>query len=272
MNVTQNPALIEQLAASYALGTLRGGARRRFEQLARGHAPLRAAALIWQGRLASVAELQPQAAPSPAVWKRIENLINAEKEAKAMRVARAPALVATGGGWWASVSLWRGLTAAGTMAAVVAVLVGVNLSKLNVGLDGQLAGLGGQVKDLTAKLATASLMPDIRYVAVLADDKAAASMLVTFDQKNQKLVLKRVGDFQEQPDKSLQLWALPPTGGPKSLGVLGNDAVVRLTATGSDVRQVPTLAISLEPKGGVPSIGGPTGPVLFKGALIETAL
>ena len=151
-------------------------------------------------------------------------------------------------------------------------MAGANLSKLNAGLDGQLAGLGGQVKDLKAKLATASLTPDIQYVAVLADDKAAASMLVTFDQKNQKLVLKRVGSFQEQSDKSLQLWALPPTGGPKSLGVLNSDAVVRLTAAGSDVRAVPTLAISLEPKGGVPSTGGPTGPVLFKGALIETAL
>jgi anti-sigma-K factor RskA len=271
MNVIQNPALIEQLAASYALGTLRGGARRRFEQLARAHASVRAAALIWQGRLASVAELQPQAAPSPAVWKRIENLVNAEKQARAMKAAHAPAQVAPVG-WWASLSLWRGLTAAGTMAAVVALVAGANLSKLNTRLDGQLAGLGGQVKDLTVKLAAASLQPNIQYVAVLADDKAEASMLVTFDQKNQKLVLKRVGAFQEQPDKSLQLWALPPTGGPKSLGVLGHDAVVRLTAAGSDVREVPTLAISLEPKGGVPSVGGPTGPVLFKGALIETAL
>ena len=271
MNVIQNPALVEQLAASYALGTLRGGARRRFEQLARAHAPVRAAALIWQGRLASLAELQPQAAPSPAVWKRIENLVNAEKQANAMRAARAPEPVAPGG-WWASLSLWRGLTVAGTMAAVVAVVVGANLSNLNAGLGGQVAGLGGQVKDLTARLATASLTPEIRYVAVLADDKATASMLVTFDQKSQKLVLKRVGGFQEQPDKSLQLWALPPTGGPKSLGVLGNDAVVRLTAAGSDVQQVPALAISLEPKGGVPSAGGPTGPVLLKGALIETAL
>ena len=271
MNVTQNPALIEQLSASYALGTLRGGARRRFEQLARAHAPVRAAALIWQGRLASMAELQPQTTPSPAVWKRIENLVNAEKQANAMQAERAPEPIASGS-WWASLGLWRSLTAAGSMAAVAAVVVGANLGNLNAGLGGQVAGLDGQVKNLTAKLATALLTPEIQYVAVLADDKATASMLVTFDQKNNKLVLKRVGGFQGQTDKSLQLWALSPTGGAKSLGVLGNDAVVRLTAAGSDVEQVPTLAISLEPKGGVPSAGGPTGPVLLKGALIETAL
>ncbi len=268
MNLTQNPSLIEQLAASYALGTLRGGARRRFEGLARTHAEVRASALIWQGRLASVAELQPQAAPSAAVWKRIENLVNADKEAKAMQAARVPVAVAAPG-WWASLNLWRGATAAGAMAAVVAVVVGANLSTLNANLGGQVASLGGQVKDLTGKLAAA---PEIQYVAVLADDKAAASMLVTFDPKNQKLLLKRVGGFQEQPDKSLQLWALPQTGGPKSLGVLGSDAVIRLTAASSDVKEIPTLAISLEAKGGVPAGSGPAGPVLFKGALIETAL
>ena len=66
MNILNNASLIEQLAASYALGTLRGGARRRFEALARDNAGVRATALIWQSRLGSVAELQAQAAPSPA--------------------------------------------------------------------------------------------------------------------------------------------------------------------------------------------------------------
>lgn len=259
MNIQNNPSLIEQLAASYALGTLRGAARRRFETLARDNATLRAAALIWQGRLASVAELQAQAAPSPAVWKRIENLINAEKQAQAMQAARAAgAATARPGGWWASVGFWRGATGAGALAAVLAVVTGLNLN----------SQLSGQVQDLTARL---SATPEIQYVAVLADDKASASMLVTFDPKNRKLLLKRLGAFQEQPDKSLQLWALPPGSAPRSLGVLGGEAVVRLTAADRDVREVPALAISLEPKGGVPAGSGPSGPVLFKGALIQTA-
>ncbi len=91
--------------------------------------------------------------------------------------------------------------------------------------------------------------PQIQYVAVLADDQAAASMLVTFDPKNQKLVLQRVGGFQEGDDKSLQLWALPPAGGPRSLGVLGQDKLLTLTAAEQEVKQVPTLAISLETQG-----------------------
>ena len=265
MNLIQNPGLVEQLAASYALGTLRGGARRRFETLARTHATIRASALVWQGRLASVAELQPQAAPSAAVWKRIENLVNAERQAKVMAASRVQA-IASAPGWWASLNLWRGASFAGVAAAVLAVVVGLNTK---VELTGQLASLGTQVKDLSAKLAIA---PQIQYVAVLADDKADASMLVTFDPKSQKMTLKRVGGFREQADKSLQLWAIPQSGGPKSLGVLGTDAVMRLAATGSDVQQVPVLAISLEAKGGVAAGRGPAGPVLFKGALIETAL
>ena len=260
MNLIQNPSLVDQLAASYALGTLRGGARRRFEALARHHAEVRAQALIWQGRMSSVAELQPQVAPSAVVWKRIENLVKADKEAKAMQSVRAQTK-AEPTGWWSSVNLWRGLSSMGVGVAAIALMVGVNLNSIN-------AKLGGEVQELTVKL---SATPEIQYVAVLADDKATASMLVTFDPKSNRLTLKRVGGFQEQADKSLQLWALPQTGGPKSLGVVGGDAVVRLTAASSDVN-VPALAISLEPKGGVPAGSGPTGPVLFKGALIQTAL
>ena len=127
--------------------------------------------------------------------------------------------------------------------------------------------LNGQVQELSARL---SSTPVIEYVAVLSDDKATASILVTFDPNTQKLMLKRVGDFREQPDKSLELWALPPGAPAKSLGVMTGDAVVQLTAADSDIRQSPALAITLEPKGGVPPGTAATGPILFKGALIKT--
>src|SRR6218665_2682776 len=80
MNLIQNPSLLDQLAASYALGTLRGGARRRFEAMARESATIRASGLIWQERLASITELQPAEVPSPNVWKRIENLVAAQRQ------------------------------------------------------------------------------------------------------------------------------------------------------------------------------------------------
>lgn len=262
MNLLQHPELLDRLASSYALGTLRGGARRRFEAMAREQAPVRAAALIWQSRLASLNELQPQAQPSSAVWTRIDNLVQGEKQSAAQHAVRAQAAAvepASLGGWLRSLTVWRTATAAGALATIAAVSVGIGMRQ----------ELGGEIARLQTQLQSA---PQIEYVAVLADDKSAASMLVTFDPKAKKLTLQRVGGYQEADDRSLQLWALPPSGGPKSLGVLGSDKLLRLTAGENDVREVPTLAISLEPKGGVPSETGPTGPVLFKGALIQKML
>ena len=262
MNLIQHPELLERIASSYALGTLRGGARRRFEAMAREQAPVRAAALIWQARLGSLTELQTQASPDAAVWTRIDNLVRGELDAAAMAARRAAPTPdkskAQGGltGWLQSLLLWRAATAMAVGAMAVAVSTGMDMGEQ----------MGAQIGQLQAQL---KATPQIDYVAVLSDDKAAATMLVTFDPKSKKLTLQRVGGYQEASDRSLQLWALPPAGGPRSLGVLGQDKVLRLTAGENDVREVPTLAISLEPKGGVPSATGPTGPVLFKGALIQ---
>lgn len=73
-------------------------------------------------------------------------------------------------------------------------------------------------------------------------------------------------------DHQLQLWALMPAGGPKSLGVLGTQPVMQMPAAEGEVKQMPMLAVSLEPKGGVPGDKGPTGPVLFTGALLQTTI
>jgi anti-sigma-K factor RskA len=273
MNLLKNPELLERIAASHALGTLRGGARRRFEAMCREQAPVRAAALVWQGRLASMAELQAELTPDPAVWARIHNLVEAERAERAMQAARASSS-ARRQSWWHNLPLWRGAAFAGALATLVAVVSGFILrEQLGTQMGHELAmqarALGTQITELRSQLQAA---PQIQYVAVLADDKAAASILVTVDPKNGRMTLQRVGPYQEAGDKSLQLWALPQQGAPRSLGVLGTDKVLRLTASEPDVREVPALAISLEPKGGVPSAGGPTGPVLFKGALLQTQL
>jgi anti-sigma-K factor RskA len=89
------------------------------------------------------------------------------------------------------------------------------------------------------------------HTAVLAGEKSDTHVLVTFDPRSEQLTLKRVGDFQENADKSLQLWALPAaqTGqvvaGPRSLGVLGREKWVHLAALENQINGVPALAISL---------------------------
>lgn len=256
MDIHRHPELLDHLAAAYALGTLRGGARRRFETLARERAPVRTAALLWQSRVVSMNELQRPEQPPPAVWTRIHNLVQAERQQQAMAQARA---VGPSGRWWRSLPLWRSTTAAGALATLLAVVTAVGLRE----------NLGAEIDRLQARLESA---PEVAYVAVLNDDQASAAMLVTFDPKSQRLTLQRVGGYQEAADKSLQLWALPPGAAPRSLGVLNQDKLLQLAADPQAVGGVPALAISLEPLGGVPSERGPTGPVLFKGALIQKML
>lgn len=250
MNLLAHPELLDLLAASHALGTLRGGARRRFETLAREQAPVRAAALVWQSRLAGMTELQSPVVPDAAVWTRIRNMIDAEQAQHVIERQRnvSPAPSPARGGWLRSLALWRGAAAAGALATVMAVVVGLNLRD--------------QLQNA----------PAVQYVAVLSDDKATASILVTFDPRKRQLVLQRVGSYDEGADKSLQLWALPPVGAPRSLGVLDHAPALRLPASESDVHAVPALAVTLEAKGGVPPGSGPKGPVVFKGALIEKTI
>lgn len=263
MELLNHPELLDRLAAAYALGTLRGGARRRFEALARRSPAVRVSAQVWQERFMSLTELQHGQAPHPNVWKRIENLVVAERPLPAPTRQRAP-------------GFWRLGALAGAVATVAAVAVALGLRGDLRGTEQQLAQLQAQGRELATRNAalTAQLaaQPDIRYVAVLADDRASATVLATFDPKHNTLTLKRVGSYQEAADKSLQLWAIPAAGAPRSLGVLGTDAVARFTAAEQVVGQSPLMAISLEPKGGVPGEGGPTGPVLFKGAVLQTPL
>jgi anti-sigma-K factor RskA len=266
MDLLRNPELIDRLAAAHALGTLRGGARRRFEAIARQSPTVRASALLWQERFAAFTELQLTQVPSPSVWKRIENQL--DRPAPAVAPVREP--------WWRGLNFWRGTGVIGSALALGVLVLTVNTNRELAAKDQQLAELQQRGRQLalqnTQLAAQLQAQPEIRYVAVLADDKAGASMLALFDPKHNTLTLKRVGSYQEAADKSLQLWALPEGAAPRSIGVLGGEPVVRLAAVENQLRTSPALAISLEPKGGVPSETGPTGPVLFKGAVLQAPI
>jgi len=269
MDILRRPELMDRLAAAYALGTLRGGARRRFETLARGSPALRVAAQLWQERFMSMTELQQAETPGPNVWKRIENVLASE-----------PAPVApTGPGPGAdllrrALAWWRAGALAAAMAAIAAIAITLDLRGELQGRDVQLAALQAQGRDLVRRnqelVAQMQAQPEVRYVAVLMDEKAAPMLLATYDAKNDMLMVKRMASFQEGPEQSLQLWAMMPSGSPRSLGVLPPQPVMRMPAPQQVLGQSPALAISLEPKGGVPGERGPTGPVLWKGAVLQT--
>jgi anti-sigma-K factor RskA len=237
--IRQNDQLREQLASEYVLGTLRGGARRRFEQWLQEDIVLRRAVAEWQDRLHPMAEFAAPALPSPQVWQAIESRIAA---------GAAPARTSRRSFWLGlreDLSFWRGLGLVSTAAATV--LLSVLLTRL---------------PDPVA--------PVTSYVATLADEKSQAVMVITGDAKRRQLTVKVVAQQDIGPDKSLELWAVPKDGAPRSLGLVAANGTVTLPLPENVTPQsIPLLAISLEPKGGSPNKNAPSGPVIYKGAWLQ---
>lgn len=115
------PKLLEQLAGAYALGTLRGPARARFDRLCQQNSAASAAVQRWEDRLMSLLPVMAPVVPSPQVWARI-----------AQRIQSRPADSKRGTGWW-------GWMAAGALA--LSLVVGVSIRLLNPPLQ-TVAALG----------------------------------------------------------------------------------------------------------------------------------
>lgn len=282
MNLMRYPDLVDHLAASYALGTLRHGARRRFESLAIANPSIAQQCRQWQSRLGGMTEVAGSIQPPKHVWQKIENLITATpNQTDQGRTSHRSWLRRL---FSSSDAGWKLGTAAGAFATVAVLAISVQRVEELERTSGQrLAELQGQARAaLLAKAEEASkseqqlraqyearLAEQPMVLAVLTDKKSAPSLLVTADKIAGTVTLQRLTAFKEGDDRSLQLWALPNGGKPRSLGVLTSDQVMRVSATDKDLEGVPAIAISLEVRGGVPSEGGPKGPVLFSGPVLN---
>jgi anti-sigma-K factor RskA len=233
MNIERNPELVDKLAAEYVLGTLRGGARRRFDTLQARHAVIRRAVEEWQDRLHPLAEFAPAVAPPPQVWDNVSRQVGLEQP--------------SGAGWLqrlrGSLGFWRGLSLASTTLA--ALLVVVLLTRQ----------FGAEAPS---------------FVATLTDDRSQAVAVVTGNARSHSLTVRLVAPQNVAADRSLELWAVPKEGNPRSLGLLAADGTITLALPADATPDaVPLLAVTLEPKGGSPKADGPTGPIVFKGAWVK---
>ena len=221
--------LADALAADYVIGTLRGAARRRFEALLPAHAALRDATTAWRDRLMPLTAAIAPVQPSSEVWRRISDRLEAERAAPAATT-----------GTWSRLAFWRGLTAFASVAAIGLALL----------LANPRAVAPPVLVVLAATNAAASGAPTTPIVASISGDGAT-------------LVTRPIVPVAVRADRSLELWAVPKDGAPRSLGVLQNaGGVVALRAkvlAGAD-----TLAVSVEPLGGSPT-GAPTGPIVYAG-------
>lgn len=224
----RRPERVEPLAAQYVLGTLRGRARDRFARLVQTDPTVAAAVQAWEARLLPLLESLPPVQPPAGVWTAILARIQGRGAASA-------------GGFWASLGLWRALAATGFIAA------------------------------FALAIALLNPRPEVTpsYVAVLAAQDGRAVLIATAEASGRVMTLKPLAPQNIPADRSLQLWALPAAGNPRPLGLIDPAGVVRLTLPAAEqgrLASIPTLAVSLEPRGGSPT-GLPTGPVLFTGAL-----
>jgi anti-sigma-K factor RskA len=234
MNIQHNGVLVEKLAAEYVLGTLKGGARRRFEFLMRDSAALRRAVAEWHDRLHPMAEFAPAQQVPPRVWNAIATQLDLGRK----KVDGKPSFWRA---WRDDLSFWRGLGMSST--ALAAILVAVLITR----------------QPDTA-------VPAASYVAMLADDKSQPIAVVTGDAKRRQMTVKMLTSQSVAADKSLELWAVPKDGPPRSLGLVADNGSITLPMPENmSPQSIPLLAVTLEPKGGSPDPNGPTGPIVFKG-------
>ena len=230
-----HPELADRLAADYVTGTLRGAARRRFETLLPAHATLRAAERAWRDRLMPLADAVVPVEPSAAVWTRIES-----------RIHGAPAAAAAPTAWWRQLSFWRGFSGLATAAAL--------------GLAVLLATPGPTQPPVIVVLSAATPPAGLAEGAVIP-----ASFVASISADGRAMVTKPLTTVSVQDDRALELWALPASGAPRSLGLIAADKAT-VVQRGEVLDGTAALAVSLEPAGGSPT-GAPTGPVLFVGKL-----
>ena len=226
------PALADALAQRYAVGTLRGAARRRYEALLPGHPQLREGLQRWEQHLMPLTGVLLPRTPPPRVWQRIEQRL-------------WPSTAAAPQAWWQRLALWRGISASASVAtlalAVLLVLPGPAQPPVVVVLQ----GTGGAAQ-------------------------AANSFVASVSADGRALVARPLLPVSLEANRVLELWSVPPEGAPRSLGLIAADGATvidrrRLPASllkGGTA----ALAVSIEPPGGSPT-GMPTGPVIYAGKL-----
>lgn len=250
MRYRDNPELQDRLAAEYVLGTLRGGARLRFQAWLRQDAALRNIVTDWERRLAPMALGIAEVRPPARVWKNID-----------ARIARPAAhqrdTAAASVSWWDSLNFWRnwGLVATGCAAALVV----TNAIRAPEVIERELVR--------TVEIESPRMQPS--YVATLEDSNGNMVFMAYAARKSDELWVKSVAMAPLEPGQAYELWGMPKEPGMpvKSLGMVpaAHKGTIKLAAVADQsLSDFPRLAISVEPLGGS-STGQPTGPVMYKG-------
>jgi anti-sigma-K factor RskA len=259
MNLHRYPELVDRLAAEFVIGTLRGGARRRLQRYADHDPVIQRAVLDWERRLAPMAELVPSHLPPARVWQAIEEQLGfaarrqlESRAADAARPAQPERRL-----WFESLAFWRGWAIGVTALAAIALVLAVR----------------GLLPVSPTQAPTVAQQPEaaITHVAVLNNKESQAVMLISWDSAHSTVKLHRLSDAAPPAGRSMQLWGVPASGHPVSLGVMPDHGDGTMPAGQQQPQQYTALAVSIEPSGGSPNPNGPTGPVVFSGKLLPVS-
>jgi anti-sigma-K factor RskA len=227
----QSERAVEQLAAAYALGTLAGPARRRFEAAMREHPALSRAVAEWDERLQPMAQRLAPLPPSKTLWPRIEQrLFKAE--------AAAP--------WW---KRWLSPLPAGALA--VGLLMGLAMPTL--------------WRAQTAVDESAPQLPQ-SYVGVLATADGKPGMIVSSLRRAMAVDLKQMVQVPVSEGQTLFLWTLDAKGAATPVGPVPQGAFVRapLPQPAEDLfLKAVELGVTLEATGSTPT--APSAAYVYRG-------
>lgn len=235
MNWYRNPSAIDQLAAAYVAGTLRGPARQRFEAAMQRQPALVTAVNDWTQRLAPLHLALPAQAPGPELWRRI-----------AQATGTAPAK--TSPSWWQRLlaPIPAGALALGLMMGMLVPVVWQIHSDTQRGME----------------------LPD-SYVGVLGTPQGQPGLIISSLRQGKVVDIKRVTPVEVPPGQMLYLWRIDKVGAVTAVAPLPdvpNGPFTHLTLN-APAEQVffpaVELAVSLEPVGSQPA--APTSPFVYRG-------
>lgn len=238
----EDPRLKQMLAAEYVLGTLVGAARRRFQRLMTGDRWLRGEVRYWEQRFDSLGLFGPLP-PREIVWVEIERRLQLAQD-------RVVPLVAPR----ASGTVWK--YAAGLAAAASLALAALLLRQIQP----EAPSTPTQVVQVepVGPVLTATLSPP--------DEDATWSLRVLPERHVLRVSASARARLAETSD--YQLWWLGDDGGVTSLGLLPREGVRNIALPPQVLAKAGgKVAVSLEPAGGSPTRGAPSGPVLLAAPL-----
>ena len=226
----QNPEVFEQLAIEYAVGSMQGRARKRFEVLMETHFYLKATVEAYENKFANLVELLPDAKAPDKVWAGIESHIKASTPQE----EKAP--------WWKANFFKQGFAMMAMALIVTAVMLYNPMTEHS----------------------------PISYSAMLESDSSGPMAFTKIEKSDMMLKIDIMKDVQVADDMELTLWCHPKKGGmPMKMGTISKKGKTEIKISKEEwqnMKNVGLLAISVEHKG-KNTAKKPTGKIILKGQL-----